>query len=59
MRNRRRRILFESPETNITREGAMQAFMALRVEAKKNGLTDMGLEEINAEIAKVRVGAES
>lgn len=49
---RQRRIPFEisSPETNITREGAMQAFMALRAQASDNGVSDMSLAEINKEI---------
>ena len=49
---RQRKIPFEisSPETNITREGAMQAFMALRAQAKENGVADMNLDEINEEI---------
>ncbi|MCI8550808.1 MAG: type II toxin-antitoxin system RelB/DinJ family antitoxin [Lachnospiraceae bacterium] len=49
---RQRKIPFEisSPERNITREGAMQAFMALRAEAKENGIADMSLDEINEEI---------
>lgn len=53
---RQRKIPFEisSPETNITREGAMQAFMALRAQAKENGIADMSLDEINKEIALVR-----
>lgn len=53
---RERKIPFEisSPETNITREGAMQAFMALRAQAKNNGVTDMSLNEINNEINLAR-----
>lgn len=53
---RERKIPFEisSPETNITREGAMQAFMALRTQAKNNGVTDMSLNEINNEINLAR-----
>ena len=49
---RQRKIPFEisSPESDITREGAMQAFMALRAEAKENGIADMSLDEINEEI---------
>lgn len=30
-----------APETDITREGAMQAFKALRAQAKKNDIADM------------------
>ena len=57
---RQRRIPFEisSPETDITRDGAMQAFMALRAQAKDNGIADMSLDEINREIALARMGAE-
>lgn len=49
---RQRRIPFEisSPETDITREGAMQAFNALRAQAKENGVADMRLDDINKEI---------
>ena len=49
---RQRRIPFEisSPEADITREGAMQAFNALRAQAKNNGVTDMSLDDINKEI---------
>ncbi|MCR5150106.1 MAG: type II toxin-antitoxin system RelB/DinJ family antitoxin [Clostridiales bacterium] len=54
---RQRRIPFEisSPETQITRNGAMQAFQALRAQAKNNGVSDMTIEEINAEIDKARM----
>lgn len=56
---RERRIPFEisSLETELTREGAMQAFMNLRQEAKRSGAVDMTLEEINREIAMARQGA--
>ena len=56
---RERRIPFEisSLETELTREGAMQAFMALRQEAKRSGAVDMTLEEINREIEMARQGA--
>ena len=39
--------LYKSPE-------GMRAFMALRQEAEKNGLSDMTLDEINAEIDAAR-----
>jgi addiction module RelB/DinJ family antitoxin len=57
---RQRRIPFEisSPETDITREGAMQAFMALRAQAKENGISDMSLDDINKEISLARVEAD-
>lgn len=53
---RERRIPFEisSPETNITRKDAMQAFMTLRAQAKDNGIADMSLDEINEEINLAR-----
>ena len=51
-----RRIPFDisAPDNEITREGAMQAFMALRKSAEVNGLHDMSLDEINAEINAAR-----
>ena len=57
---RQRRIPFEiaSPETEITREGAMQAFTALRAQAKNNGVADMSLDDINKEIGLARMEAE-
>lgn len=53
---RQRKIPFEiaSTEPEITREGAMQAFAALRAQAKSNGLSDMTLDEINEEIRLAR-----
>lgn len=48
-----RRIPFEisAPDTvEVTRDGALKAFMALRKSAEHNGLQDMSLDEINAEI---------
>ena len=36
-----------SSSDEITREGAMQAFMDIRNQAKANGVSDMSLEEIN------------
>lgn len=49
---RERRIPFEisSPEPEISREKAMEAFMSLRAAAKENDLQDMSLNEINEEI---------
>ncbi len=51
-----RRIPFEiaSPKLPVTREDGMKALLSLRVEAAKNGLQGMTLEEINEEIAAVR-----
>ncbi len=57
---RQRRIPFEisSPESEITREGALQAFTALRAQAKNNGVADMSLDDINKEIGLARMEAE-
>lgn len=57
---RERKIPFEiaSSEPEITREKAMQAFMDLRSQAKKNGVQGITLEEINEEISKTRAGEE-
>ncbi|MDE6844721.1 MAG: type II toxin-antitoxin system RelB/DinJ family antitoxin [Lachnospiraceae bacterium] len=57
---RERKIPFEivSPEPEITREKAMQAFMELRVQAEKNFPKGMTLEEINEEIRQARCGEE-
>lgn len=54
---RQRRIPFEisSPAPEITRDGAMQAFMALRAQAKDAGVSDMSLNEINKEIDLARI----
>lgn len=55
---RERRIPFEimSPEPEVTREKAMQAFLTLRAQAGKNFPNGMSLEEINEEIRKTRYG---
>ncbi|MCR5518219.1 MAG: type II toxin-antitoxin system RelB/DinJ family antitoxin [Lachnospiraceae bacterium] len=55
-----RRIPFDisAPDNEITREGAMQAFMALRKSAETNGIQDMTLDEINGEIGAVRNGVK-
>ena len=57
---RQRKVPFEisSPESDITREGAMQAFMALRTQAKDNGISDMSLDDINKEIHLARMEAD-
>ena len=57
---RQRKIPFEisSPESDITREGAMQAFMALRTQAKDNGISDMSLDDISKEIHLARMEAD-
>ena len=53
---RERRIPFEisSPDALVTRNTALQAFQALRTQAKNNGISDMPLDEINEEISKAR-----
>ena len=53
---RERKIPFEivSPEPNITREKAMEAFLSLREQAIKNNLQDLTLDEINHEIKLAR-----
>lgn len=57
---RERKIPFEivSPEPEITREKAMQAFMSLREQSEKNFPQGMSLDEINEEIRKARYGEE-
>lgn len=52
---REQKIPFEIKSSdNSTRQSGMQAFMTLRAQAKKNGIQDMALDEINEEIRKVR-----
>ncbi len=53
---RERKIPFEISEgkTEITREGALAAFNAIRGKAIEDGLSDMSLEEINEEINAAR-----
>ena len=54
---RERRIPFEIQASDSRPlDSGMSAFMALRAEAKKNGVQDMTLEEINEEIRKARCG---
>lgn len=54
---RERRIPFEIQASNdVTLNKGKNAFMALRAEAKKNGVQDMTLDEINEEIRKARYG---
>lgn len=57
---RERRIPFEisSPKQEITRDSGLQAFMALREEARQAGIQDMPLDEINDEIRQTRLGME-
>jgi addiction module RelB/DinJ family antitoxin len=53
---RERKIPFEiQASEEVTRASGMQAFLALRDEAKKNGIQDMTLDEINEEIRQARV----
>lgn len=58
---KQRKIPFEisAPETDITREGATQAFKTLRAQAKDNGIADMSLDEINKEIRLARMENET
>lgn len=53
-----RKIPFEisAPEKTVSREDGLKAFMALRKSAEENGLQDMTLDEINAEINASRHG---
>ena len=55
---RERRIPFEifAPQKKLTRSDGMQAFADLRAEAKKNGIQDLTLDEINEEIRQTRSG---
>lgn len=58
---RQRRIPFEiaATEPEVTREGALAAFAALRDEAARTEAADMSLDEINAEIALTRKESEA
>ena len=57
---RERKIPFEitSDKSGIRREDGYNAFLALRREAKANGLQNMTLDEINAEISAARLESE-
>ena len=46
-------------EASVTREGAMQAFTALRAQAKANGVSDMSTDDINKEIDLARREAKA
>lgn len=46
-------------EASVTREGAIQAFTALRAQAKANGISGMSPEDINKEIDLARREAEA
>ena len=52
-----KRIPFEiKASEDISIRDGVSAFIALREEAKKNGIQDLSLSEINEEIRKVRSG---
>lgn len=56
---RQRKIPFEiSADSVVSREGAMEAFLALREQAKENYPDGMDIDEINEEIRKVRYGED-
>jgi addiction module RelB/DinJ family antitoxin len=56
---RERRIPFEiQASSEVTRASGAEAFRTLRAEAKKNGVQDLSLDEINEEIRQVRYGGE-
>ncbi len=56
---REKRIPFEiQASETVSRAAGMQAFQALRAEAKKNGVQDLSLDEINEEIRKARYGGD-
>ncbi len=47
-----------STVSDVSLESGMQAFMALREEAKKGGVQDLSMDEINLEISRTRLGQE-
>ena len=55
VRERRLPLEVVSPNSEVIRERAMEAFYALREEARRNGLQDMTLDEINEEIRLTRL----
>ena len=55
---RERKIPFEIQASSEVPLTGMQTFMALRDEAKKNGIQDLSLEEINEEIRMAREGMD-
>ena len=56
---RERKIPFEiQASSDRSRAAGMQAFMALREEAKSKGVQDMSLDEINEEIRQARYGGD-
>lgn len=50
----REKLGISNPDTEITREGAINALHALRGQAKRNGISDMSFSEINKEIRASR-----
>ncbi len=54
---RERKIPFSIQAADeVSLNSGMNAFLTLRAEAKKNGIQDMTLDEINEEIRKTRYG---
>ena len=55
-----RRIPFDivAPASEVTREGAMKAFMTLRTQAGKDFPEGMSMKEIDEEIRKTRYGED-
>ena len=58
---RERKIPFEIQASSAVSEQVqgLNAFMALRQEAKQNGVQDLTLDEINEEIKKTRYGEDT
>jgi DNA-damage-inducible protein J len=48
----------QATSEEVTRASGLQAFLALRSEAEKNGIQDLSLDEINEEIQQARHGDE-
>lgn len=56
---RERKIPFEiQANEEVNRASGMQAFLALREQAKANGVQDLSLNEINEEIRQARYGGD-
>ena len=58
---RERRIPFDiaAPEPEVSRDSATRAFMALRAEARANGIGDLSQDEINEETRLTREEREA